>query len=358
MADTVLVTGAFGLVGTETVLRLATDGRTVVATDLNTPANRKAAGKLPAGVRVVWTDLTDADAVEDLLSNVSPAAIVHLAAMIPPFCYQRRELARRVNVDATGNLLRAAEKLSAPPRFVLASSIAVYGGRNPHRHTDVLTADTPVNPTDLYGAHKVEAEALVRASSVEWVILRLGGVLTSTLSLGTDPAFITFESALPADGRLQTVDVRDVARAFAAATTVDAVGQVLLVGGDDTHRLRQGEIAAATASAIGLGGAFPKGRPGDPDRDENWFATDWMDSASAQAVLHHQTRSFPELLADTRANVGVLRHALRLAAPVAGLVLKRRSVYYGKPGKYADLWPAIREAFGDPTPDRQPGRAK
>ncbi|MCG5430854.1 NAD(P)-dependent oxidoreductase [Mycobacterium sp. MYCO198283] len=354
MAETVLVTGAFGLVGTATVIRLAEDGRTVVATDLNTPANRKAAAKLPAGVRVVWTDLTDADSVEDLLSNVTPAAIVHLAAMIPPFCYQRRELARKVNVDATANLLRAAEKLPAPPRFVQASSIAVYGGRNPHRHTDVLTADTPVAPTDLYGGHKVEAEALVRESALDWLILRLGGVLTSQLKVDTDPALLKFESALPADGRLQTVDVRDVARAFAAATTVDAVGQVLLIGGDDTHRLRQGEIASATADAIGLRGAFPKGRPGDPDSDENWFATDWMDSAAAQAVLHHQTRSFPQLLADTRANVGVKRYLLMLAAPAVGLVMKRRSVYYGKPGTYAELWPAIREAFGDPSPDRPP----
>ena len=42
MAGTVLVTGGFGLVGSATVRRLAADGRRVVATDLDTPANRKA----------------------------------------------------------------------------------------------------------------------------------------------------------------------------------------------------------------------------------------------------------------------------------------------------------------------------
>ena len=50
--------------------------------------------------------------------------------------------------------------------------------------TDVLTADTPVNPADVYGAHKAAAEKLVRASSLDWVILRLGGVLT------VDPAVV------------------------------------------------------------------------------------------------------------------------------------------------------------------------
>ena len=44
MSDAVLVTGAFGLVGSATVRRLAGDGRPVVATDLDIPANRKAAG--------------------------------------------------------------------------------------------------------------------------------------------------------------------------------------------------------------------------------------------------------------------------------------------------------------------------
>ena len=52
MTGTVLVTGGFGLVGSETVKRLAADGRRVVAADLDTPANVKAAKKLPSGVGI------------------------------------------------------------------------------------------------------------------------------------------------------------------------------------------------------------------------------------------------------------------------------------------------------------------
>ena len=52
MSETVLVTGGFGLVGSETVKRLAADGRNVVATDLATPANRNKAQALPSGVQV------------------------------------------------------------------------------------------------------------------------------------------------------------------------------------------------------------------------------------------------------------------------------------------------------------------
>ena len=43
MPGKVLVTGGFGLVGSQTVRRLADSGHAVVATDLGTPAQRKAA---------------------------------------------------------------------------------------------------------------------------------------------------------------------------------------------------------------------------------------------------------------------------------------------------------------------------
>ena len=48
MTEKVLVTGGFGLVGSQTVRRLVDDGHRVVVTDLGTPAQRKAATSLPA----------------------------------------------------------------------------------------------------------------------------------------------------------------------------------------------------------------------------------------------------------------------------------------------------------------------
>lgn len=347
MTDTVLVTGAFGLVGSATVKHLAAAGRRVVATDLDTAANRKAAATLPAGAEVRWADLTDPAQVAVLIAGVSPAVVIHLAAVIPPTCYANPALARKVNVGATANLTEAAAGQTNPPRFVQASSIAVYGPRNPHRFSDVLTAETPVRPFDIYGAHKVETEAIVRDSGLDWVILRLGGVLTvdlGTVAVNSDVMY--FEGTLPSDGRLQTVDVRDVAHAFAAATTADVVGRTLLIGGDDTHRQRQGEVSASLTAAMGLVGALPTGRQGNPDDDDAWFSTDWMDSVTAQQVLGHQHHSWPQMLAETAEKVGWRRYPLRLIAPLAGEFLRRRSPYHGQPGNYADPWEAVRRKWG------------
>jgi nucleoside-diphosphate-sugar epimerase len=354
MAETVLVTGAFGLVGSATIRQLRADGRRVVATDLDIPANRKRAAALLPATDVRWADLTDPAAVTALLRDVSPAAIIHLAAIIPPVCYARPALARRVNVDATGFLINAAETLPAPPRFIQASSVAAYGARNPHRITDVLTADTPLRPSDIYGAHKVEAEQLVRGSELDWVVLRLGGVLTAEPRFDIDLDTIYFEASLPVDGRIQTVEVRDVARAFVAAITAPVVGETLLIGGDDSHRHVQGDIAPASAAAMGLVGGVPPGRKGNPDSDADWFATDWMDTARSVEALKFQRVSWAHMLAEMADRMGWRRYPTRLAAPLAHAVLNRRSPYHRYPGRYADPWGVITTKWNDPRPDWNP----
>ncbi|MBX7433305.1 NAD-dependent epimerase/dehydratase family protein [Mycobacterium sp. Y57] len=352
MAGTVLVTGGFGLVGSATVRRLSELGRTVVVADLESPANRTAAENLPAGVSVRWVDLTDEDQTARMVAEVAPEAIIHLAAIIPPAIYKNRTLARRVNVDATATLVRIAESQPTPPRFVQASSNAVYGARNPHSVTGLETADMPMKRSDLYSATKADAESIVRASSLEWVVLRLGGVLSvdpKAIPFNADALY--FESLLPTDGRMHSVDVRDVAWAFAAATTADVVHEILLIGGDDSHKSLYGEITPALAAARGLAGGLAPGRKGNPDSDEDWFVTDWMDTTRAQEALQFQHYSWQDMIDESRRNAGVSRYALQIAAPLIRAVLKRRGAYWRQPGQYADPWGAIRRKFGDPSPD-------
>jgi nucleoside-diphosphate-sugar epimerase len=352
MSEKVLVTGGFGLVGSQTVRRLVADGHRVVATDLGDSGHRKAATSLPAGAEAYWADLTRPGEADRVVADTSPTAIIHLAAIIPPVIYRRGALARRVNVDATLALLRAARSSARPLRFVQASSNAVHGSRNPHRHHGLLRADTPARPADLYGAHKAEVEQHVRSSGPEWVILRLAGVMSVELSampFSVDALF--FESALPTDGRIHTVDVRDAAVAFAAATTADVAGETLLIGGDESHLLVQADVGKALAAAQGLVDILPGGRPGDPDSDDDWFVTDWMDTTRAQQALRFQRHSWPDMLAEMRAAAGWRRYPMRLVSPVARQILKRRAAYGDSPGRYADPWGAIRARLGEPRPD-------
>jgi nucleoside-diphosphate-sugar epimerase len=352
MPGTVLVTGGFGLVGSATVRRLVELGRRVVIADLDSPANRKAAELLPPAATVHWTDLTDREQTSRLVAEVAPEAIIHLAAIIPPAIYKSRALARRVNVDATATLVSIAEAQPTPPRFVQASSNAVFGARNPYRASGPVTADMPMRASDLYSAHKGAAEQIVRDSSLEWVVLRLGGVLSvdpKAMALNLDALY--FESTLPTDGRLHSVDVRDVAWAFAAATTADVAREILLIAGDDSHRVLQGDVGPALAAARGLKGGLPVGRKGNPNSDDDWFVTDWMDTTRAQEALSFQHYSWQDMLAEASRNAGAARYVLRVVAPLVKIILKRRSAYWKQPGLYADPWGAIARRIGDPSPD-------
>ena len=48
---------------------------------------------------------------------------------------------------------------------------------------------------------------------------------------------------------------------------------------------------------------------------------------------------------------GPKRLAMTAASPLIREVLRRRSPYRGKPGRYADPWALISATWGDPSPD-------
>lgn len=343
----VLVTGAYGLVGRPTVERLVADGFHVIAT-----AHRATKPALPNSVDVRSVDLTKPDQVSALLADVSPSAVVHLAAYLPPMCYANRALGRAVNVDATATLVRAAAALPSPPRFVHASSMAVYGSRNPHTCTDLLTPETPPRASELYGCHKLEAENIVRTSGLEWSILRLAGVITlePLVDYGDFETFY-FGALLPEDNRCHSVDARDVASAFAAAVTTNAIREVFMIAGDDSHKVTQGENGVAGADALGTQAMMFPGRPGDPHSDADWYPLDWMDTARSQQVLSFQRYSNSESYDEMRARGGWKARRMRMMAPVLARAMRRRAPYYKQPGEYADPWGRIRDRWGDPAPD-------
>src|SRR5262245_45552130 len=125
--QTILVTGAMGQIGKRVTGILLDRGAAVVALDLRTDATvNVASGLAQQAARTdrfapVSVDLTDPHAVHALVAERRPDAIVHLAAVVSPVCYRDPDLARRVNVLGTANLVSAAARLAVPPFFVEAS---------------------------------------------------------------------------------------------------------------------------------------------------------------------------------------------------------------------------------------------
>lgn len=355
--DTVLVTGAFGQIGKRCTQILLQRGRTVVAMDLrndNTVAAEKelAAGGQPGTLVPAYTDLLDAEAVSELVAAHNPGAVVHLAAVVSPLSYRNPGLARRVNVGGTENLLAACSALPRPPLFLMASSAAVYGSRNPYRQPERITPDTPVNPIDQYGQDKVLAEAAIRGSGLPYALFRLGGVISPDTHSTVNGDSLLLMRSMPGDNRMHAVDARDVALAFANGVDRGATisGKVVLIAGNESYVLTQRGLEDSLMRAIGLGPLGPSASlPGDPADDRGWSFTGWYDTTEAQALLDFQEHDWSQTMAWVAESQGHLRLLLRVLAPVlrpalrAILIVQRR--LEGR-GPYADPWTLIEKKYG------------
>jgi nucleoside-diphosphate-sugar epimerase len=99
--------------------------------------------------------------------------IFHLAAVVSGQAESDFDLGMRVNLDATRSLLEAARATGRCPRFVFASSLAVFGPPV----TDVVDDETSVSPRSSYGTQKAMCELLIadytRKDFVDGRVLRL-----------------------------------------------------------------------------------------------------------------------------------------------------------------------------------------
>jgi D-erythronate 2-dehydrogenase len=125
---------------------------------------------------VITGDIADRNAVRRLVLP-GAAAVFHLAAVVSGEAEADTDLGYRVNLDGTRAVLDACRALGTRPRFVFASSLAVYGGALPR----AVGEDTPLTPQSSYGAQKAIGELLVndysRKGFVDGRALRLPTVV-------------------------------------------------------------------------------------------------------------------------------------------------------------------------------------
>lgn len=107
-------------------------------------------------VHVRVGDIADPKQIEDLV-NVGTSSIFHLAAIVSGQAEQDFDLGMRVNFDATRSLLERARSLGSGIKFVMTSSVAVFGGQLP-----AIVDDTQVwAPQSSYGTEKALSDLLL-----------------------------------------------------------------------------------------------------------------------------------------------------------------------------------------------------
>ena len=157
----ILVTGANGQLGREMRLTAKESSHHYIFTDV-APAE---------GLETILLDITDRNAVEQMVSEEQVEAIVNCAAW--------------TNVDAceTDSVMAAkAERINALAPAILAQAMREVNGLLVHISTDYVFGlepyNTPCNeeqkgtPTGVYGHSKLRGEMVIRNSGVQYIILR------------------------------------------------------------------------------------------------------------------------------------------------------------------------------------------
>ena len=162
--EVILITGANGEIGHGLIRHLADQKKAIVALDLN-PLD----DVLQTLVRH-WQvgDILNFALLEKLFEEYHFSVVFHLASILSSKAEQNPELAHKVNVEGTLNLLRLAEVQSRrdclPVKFLYPSSIAVYCLPNleTKQAAGKVREDQFTTPATMYGINKLYCEHLGR----------------------------------------------------------------------------------------------------------------------------------------------------------------------------------------------------
>ncbi|MBV0932308.1 GDP-mannose 4,6-dehydratase [Marinobacterium weihaiense] len=150
----VLVTGGTGFVGAHLLAALerAFPERSIHATARTRPRPDDNAG-------CVWheLDICDHAAVDNLIRQVAPGVVVHLAAQSNvPFSFEQPDLTWDINLGGARNLFQALDRLVQPVLLLQIGSADMYGGS--FHSPDPVDESTPLLPLNPYAASKAAAD--------------------------------------------------------------------------------------------------------------------------------------------------------------------------------------------------------
>lgn len=161
--DIILITGANGEIGHGLITRLGAENNlNIVAMDVR-PLDDSL---LPFCERFILGDILDNNSLGRLVSEYDVRTIYHLASILSTKAEYNPEVAHRVNVEGTLNLLRLAVEQSSwqgrPVKFIYPSSIAAYGLPSIEAKTNAckVKEEEWLNPVTMYGCNKLYCEHL------------------------------------------------------------------------------------------------------------------------------------------------------------------------------------------------------
>ena len=286
----ILVTGGAGRIGVIVCKAALQNGFEVRIFDLENSTTRRNVGDLGKKAEIIWGDITEPDSVRKALKDVK--AVVHMAAVLTAVIDSKPELATRINVGGTQTLVDLIKENNNPIPFVYASSVAVFGPTPDATQPLSPEKDFP-KPKGPYAETKFQAENLIKASGMDYVILRLGSHWQSQIFSRSE---FRYMFRIPLSTRIEIVHPDDTVLAILNAikhfNTVK--GNTLVISGGPNCRMVHRDRVNAILKVLGL--PFPS----ESKFSEVPAPMDWYDTRNSQELLHFQERTFADCIEDYR----------------------------------------------------------
>lgn len=170
----VFVTGVAGQLGHDVMNELAKRGHVGVGSDLAARYSGVPDGFPVTAMPYVPLDITDAAAVERVLAEVQPDAVVHCAAWTAVDAAEdeeKRDLVRAINAGGTEHIARACRALDC--KMIYISTDYVFSGQGTAPWTPDCKDYAPLN---VYGQTKLEGELAVSRLLEKYFIVRIAWV--------------------------------------------------------------------------------------------------------------------------------------------------------------------------------------
>ena len=170
----VLVTGVAGQLGHDVMNELAKRGHEGVGSDLAAEYSGIADGSAVTKMSYVSMDITDAAAVETVLQEVKPDAVVHCAAWTAVDLAEdddKVDKVRSINAGGTKNIAEVCKKLDC--KMVYLSTDYVFDGQGTKPWDPDCKTYQPLN---VYGQTKLEGELAVSETLDKYFIVRIAWV--------------------------------------------------------------------------------------------------------------------------------------------------------------------------------------
>ncbi len=154
----VLLTGAAGMLAADVIVQLKNNDFEVTGVDIHQ--------RLPD---IAKLDITDKDAVFDMVQRLKPGYIFHLAAETDvDRCEREPDHAFKVNTIGTENIALACQKYGIILIYISTAGVFFGDQQDPYTEFDIP------KPANIYGHSKWQGEIIVRSLLSQYFIVRAG----------------------------------------------------------------------------------------------------------------------------------------------------------------------------------------